>query len=306
MKATARLLPAVIVAVWLAGSAMAAESPAFAGITRPSELRHLAFVRPGIVAEVPVKEGDAVKAGDLLIRQDDAAEQLQLNMLAILAADTTRLEFAQAELEKVKLELKMVQDAYDKEVATSLELLQAKSELRLKTASLTLTKLDQQKAQADHEEMTVRVAQMRILSPIAGTVEVIQKKAGEAADGQEEVIAVVSTDPLWVDARVKLATARGLKAGRAANVRFHEPTGSAAGDKARLLNTVVPGKIIFTSAMAEGGELRVRVEIPNPDVRPAGEHVQVTFPQVDRSELSASVGGKAVAAAQNVPNRQDR
>ena len=59
---------------------------------------------------------------------------------------------------------------------------------------------------------------------------------------------MVSTDPLWVDARVKLATARRLKVGQAASVRFQKPGAAKTRNEGRSGTTeLVPGTIIFTS-----------------------------------------------------------
>ena len=66
------------------------EAADIAAITRPSEDVTLSFVMPGRIAKVLVKEGDEVKAGQLLVQQDDAAELVQLEQLKAEAEDTVR------------------------------------------------------------------------------------------------------------------------------------------------------------------------------------------------------------------------
>ena len=46
-------------------------------ITVPSADVTLSFIQPGRIAKVLVKKGDSVNGGQLLIKQDDAAEQAQ-------------------------------------------------------------------------------------------------------------------------------------------------------------------------------------------------------------------------------------
>ena len=46
-----------------------------AAITAPSSDRILSFVQPGRIAEVNIKEGRSVKAGQVLVQQYDAVEQ---------------------------------------------------------------------------------------------------------------------------------------------------------------------------------------------------------------------------------------
>src|SRR5271155_2394415 len=48
------------------------------GITRPSKERQLKFGGPGIVAEVDVKDGDIIKAHQVLAKQDSRQDEQQL------------------------------------------------------------------------------------------------------------------------------------------------------------------------------------------------------------------------------------
>ena len=63
-------------------------------VTRPSADIMLSFVQPGRIVFLPLKEGDAVKADQILVRQDDAAEQIQLAQLKAQAEDTTQIQAA--------------------------------------------------------------------------------------------------------------------------------------------------------------------------------------------------------------------
>ena len=108
---------------------------------------------------------------------------------------------------------------------------------------------------------------MRLVSPIDGRVEKLEAHQGELADAQTKVIRVVKIDPLWIDAKVPLDLARQLCAGGAATVEFF------------LTGETATGKVVFCSATADYGSktLMVRVEVPNPTGRVAGEDVKVRF-----------------------------
>src|SRR5688572_28401884 len=54
------------------------QSSELRGETVPSKEMDLAFAVPGRVAEVAIKEGDVVEAGQLLMQQDVAADQALL------------------------------------------------------------------------------------------------------------------------------------------------------------------------------------------------------------------------------------
>jgi len=48
------------------------------GITKPSNERKLPFPTPGLVSDVAVKEGDAVKKGQILASQDSRQDEFTL------------------------------------------------------------------------------------------------------------------------------------------------------------------------------------------------------------------------------------
>ena len=81
-------------------------------VTRPSKDAVLAFVMPGMVAEVLVKEGDAVEANQVIMRQDDSVEQAQMVQLKAQAEDTVRIEAQQAQLEQRRVDLQKVEQAH--------------------------------------------------------------------------------------------------------------------------------------------------------------------------------------------------
>jgi multidrug efflux pump subunit AcrA (membrane-fusion protein) len=112
---------------------------------------------------------------------------------------------------------------------------------------------------------------MRLVSPIAGKVEMISLQAGESAEAQAPVVRVVSTDPLWVDVYVPLDQAAHLTIGETARVASN-PTGPPASK----------GKVIHIASVAEAASntLLVRLEVPNPSAQPAGERVYIIFPSV--------------------------
>jgi len=240
--------------------------------TRPSDLRQLSFTRPGRIAEVPVKEGDTVKAGDVLMKQDDSIEQKERETLEMLAEDDTRIEFAKLALAKAEVDLEATQFASSKEGVSPWELREAELEVKLKAASLSIAELEKRQAQADLARMEIRLKQMQLVSPMDGRVERVVLREGEAADALEKVILIVQTDPLWVDLPVPVGRTRDLRIGQKARVRYLD---ESDGDG----RPPIEGVIIHKATMADSasGWLTVRVEFPNPRRRAAGQYVQVEF-----------------------------
>ena len=110
---------------------------------------------------------------------------------------------------------------------------------------------------------------MRLAAPIAGLVEEVSVEAGESIGTLGPVVRIVQNDPLWIDVPVPLAQARDLKLGQDAWITFPGATSDASPN----------GRIINISAVADAASetLRIRIEVPNPLKRPAGERVAVAF-----------------------------
>jgi RND family efflux transporter MFP subunit len=235
-------------------------------VSKPSADVTLSFVRGGRVATVPVREGDTVKAGQLLARQDDEAEQFQLAQLAALAADKTRIRMAEADLSQKRVDLRRFEDAQKKGAATEWETEHARLAVVTAELQVALARFENDQNRLKHEELKSEVDRMRLIAPLDGRVEEVAIEPGEAAQPLAPVIRVVRIDPLWIDVPVPLAQARGLRPNGQARATFPGKKQAA-------------GRIVHVSAVADAasGTLRVRVEVPNPSQRPAGEHVTVSF-----------------------------
>jgi multidrug efflux pump subunit AcrA (membrane-fusion protein) len=71
--------------------------------TKPSEEVALDFSAPGLIVEVTVKEGDAVKKGQLLAKQDVSVEAANKAMYEIEANSAVEEEYARKDLELKKV-----------------------------------------------------------------------------------------------------------------------------------------------------------------------------------------------------------
>lgn len=267
----------VCIAVFLCLVANPCLRPSWAGVhpgvravTRPSADITLSFVQPGRVATVYCKEGDQVRSNQVLIRQDDAAEQVQLAQLKAQAEDITQIRASEASLAQKRVDLQKMEKAAASKAATALEVEHARLDVTVAELSLELAKFEHEQAGERYREQKIRVGHMQLESPIDGRVEDIKVEVGESLNAVTEAIRIVQTDPLWVDAPVPLSQALGLEAGKTAQVQFGPSDNPAK---------VESGRILFVAAVADAasGTLRVRVEVPNKDRRPAGEHVLIVF-----------------------------
>jgi RND family efflux transporter MFP subunit len=270
MKRTCRLALSSLVVAVISCPVLASSVAGVRAITRPSADITLSFVQPGRIAQVPFKEGDMVKAGVMLVRQDDAAEQVQLAQLKAQAEDTTQIRASEASLAQKKVDLARLEKAAASNAATFLEVEHARLEVTIAQLSLELARFEHEQTGRKHEEAKIRVDNMQLKSPIDGRIEKVDVEVGESANALADVIRVVKIDPLWIDAPVPLAEAIGLKTGMIARIQFVESGGAASTAEGRVIS-------VASVADAASGTLRVRIEAANKTPRPAGEHVVVTF-----------------------------
>jgi RND family efflux transporter MFP subunit len=215
-----------------------------------------------------VKEGDVVKAGQMLVCQDDAVEQAQLAQLKAQAEDMTQIHAGEASLAQKQVDLEKLQIAASRNAATQLEVQHAKLDVTIARLSLEAARFEQSLARMKYDEQKIRVDNMRLSSPIEGRVELIDVAIGESVNALDDVMQLVRIDPLWIDVPVPLAIAVGLETDMTSTVTFLGPH-----------EIKTEGRIDFLAAVADAASatLKVRVEVPNVTDRPAGEHVTVTF-----------------------------
>ncbi|MBN1806810.1 MAG: efflux RND transporter periplasmic adaptor subunit [Sedimentisphaerales bacterium] len=238
-------------------------------ITTPSSDITLSYVQPGRIEKVHFVEGQWVKAGQVLVRQDDSVEQIQLAQLRAASEDTTQIQASDASLAQKKVDLEKIQKAAAQNAVTELEVEHAKLSVTMAGLSLNLAKFEHEQAGRKYDEIRVQLEKMRLVSPVDGRIEKIHVEAGESINALTDVVRVVKIDPLWIDVPVPLDIATDLSISKKAIVVFPSPNSAS-----------VEGSIIFISAVADAasGTLRVRIEVPNKSNRPAGEHVEIMFP----------------------------
>lgn len=243
-------------------------------VTKPSKDRTISFIRPGLVAEVLVKDGDIVASDQLLAKLDDAAEQFQLQQLKATAEDTTEIEAEKAQLESAQLDLELKKGVRSKGAVTRLELKMAETQVKIAEARVKIAEFKHRMNKLRYREAVAQLARMELRSPIDGIVDEIAVDEGEAVDNQmRPVMRIISIDPMWIDVNVPTRQARKyLRKGQSARVYFE---GASAAKT---------GKIIQVAADADAASdtVRVRVELPNPEKRGTGETVTVEFDSVSK------------------------
>jgi len=212
----------------------ASQGPEFIGEVRARQRAELAFALPGLVRQVLVEPGDAVKRGQLLATLDPAPAQAQLGTAQ---AEIQRL---QAALDEARRKQQRLQAAHERQAASEAEWTAAQAELRMAEAALAA-------AQSQRENSAWNRAQAELRAPFDGVVAARQLEVGQAVGTGLPVITVDGAGrELWA------LLPAGLK-------------GLSVGQKARLLTAEgeLDSRLLRLAARQEaGGARRAVFELP--------------------------------------------
>lgn len=254
--------------------------------TQPSHDVDLDFSAPGLVVEVNVKEGDVVKKGQVLAKQDVSVETANKAIYEIEANSDVEEVYAQKDLELKRVKFQRFEGLAKLKNATFLEVEEARLEAERAEASVTLASQKRAVAAAQAATEQAKIDLKQIRSPIDGIVAKLDTQVGEVATNQADKPAfrIVRNDPLWIDADLPEAVTARLTAGQALQVRYTSE------------NNWIPARVLYLQPVVESGSQTrmVRLQLANADERPAGLEVFVKLP--DGSVASGARAGDDSAA----------
>ena len=205
-----------------------ADDPAILGYTEPCRIITVSAGEIGVIAEMLVKEGDAVRTGQVLARLDTT----------VLSAE---LEIAKAEAKLAATRNQRVLDLQQSTRVTPEELEKAKTELAIKNA------------QVRRIEAMIEVRTMH--SPVDGVVTEIKRDPSESVSAANpHVLTVVQIDRLSVNLFLPPERVENLKAGNKTELLLLDP-------ERRVAATV---EFVSPITDAASGTVRVKFAIENP------------------------------------------
>ena len=197
------------------------------GYIEPYQDVKMAFSETGVLTELPVQEGDAVKTGEILARLD--------------------YQVMEKDLEIARKELDLQSDKVDKLEVLAKDGRVSPEELKQAEADKEIDDLKVDRAQAEIESRTLR-------SSMNGVVIEVKKQISESVDPSVYVLRVVQLDKLLVNMYLDRATA----------ARFHD--GTAATLYLAESQEKIPATVDFVSPVtnAASNTVRVKFVIANP------------------------------------------
>jgi len=258
-------------------------------VTRPSLDATMGFSVSTRVTEVLVKVGERVKAGQLMIRGEDAEEAVFVNLQKLRAETDLPVQKAGKAAELAKLEYDGLLEARSKGAGSSLELGRAKLTWEGAVIDLATAKITQEQEVLQVDRFQARVDKLQLKAPFAGIVDSISADVGQSVSENDKVIRIVNIDPLRIDVPTptSMTLELGLKEGDTAWVLMDLP-----GAPRVRVGTVVGLSVVADSASATRS---VRVEVPNPDGIIAGLNAWVRFREPGGDWKSRLIGAGPVA-----------
>ena len=224
------------------------------GFTEPNCTVNVATSETGIVRKVHVREGDVVRAGQILASLDD---DLHVASLAILSEQRNakgRLESAKAELRIRQSRLETLKSLHKAGNARREEVNRAQADVEISRAQLSAAEEELAVRELEYQRAQLQLRRRTVSSPLDGIIAKQHKQAGELVTTHEaQLFEIVQLDPLLAVFPVRSSDSCRLRTGLAVTV------GLAGSD-------LVPGTVEFVAPVTDGesGTVKVTVRIPNP------------------------------------------
>ena len=258
-----------------------ASEPTAQGFTKPYTHAKPNASQYGLVMKLPVKEGQAVKEGDILLQQDDREERAELARLQLEAETDVRIEASDADLKLKQAQLKRLQ-AMPKGIASPFEMEEAESKVIAADAQAKLSRLQQKEDKQKAIGQAAKVDKMTIKSPITGRVEAIEVSVGDITDPQKPFMTLVQNDPLKVEFFLPVAQAAKLKMDQVLQVRYP--------NEDKWMDAAVKYKTPFADAAS--GMQKIGLEMRNPENRDSGMEVEIRLPAGIASAPNAAAAAR--------------
>ena len=207
----------------------------------------------GIVRNLPVKVGDIVEAGDLLVELDPAPFE------AIVAQGLAELELSKAELALAESTLKRKQELAEKGHSSTADLESAVRDLNVTRAQIGVKEARLHSARID-------MAYSRITAPITGVIADVTTRRGEtvaASFAAPKFVSIVDLNQLEVQAFVDETDIGRIYVGQPARFEVDtysdasfEATVTAINPKAAMQGSVVNYVVVLSFTGQDGRVLR--------------------------------------------------
>jgi RND family efflux transporter MFP subunit len=263
----------------------------------------LAADHTGILSEIGVKEGDTVRAEQLLSSLKDAVVRARLAKAEKEASNDIEVKFskkaaevAQVELDKAEEANKIQRRAIPEVEVKRLRLSRDKSLLQIDQAALQF-----EIAKLTRDEANAELQAYQIIAPFDGVVTRVFKSKGEAVRQGDPIIELSGTKRVKVEGYVDVKDIWNVKRGHRVRVRL-----DVEDMDLEVENELFEGQIVFVDVSAQPvtGQVRVWAEVVNRDnILRAGLNARMAiYPPGTLPEKTAGKPATRKTAARQSPH----
>ena len=257
----------------IAGAANAQQQPTSDRIqpafTLPNKEYKISFPTMGVIKDVKVKEGDVVKKGDVLMKQDDSEDQAELRVLdAAIKQSKGGIVVGEAKLRVAESEYKSKLALKKSGAFNDLEVERAQAERDVAAAQIEQAKDEVAQGEAKRDKQATHVTNMTLKADVDGVVKDLINDVGSNVDPTRPVMTLVDNSTLLVEVQVPAIASLQLKKGDTMRVSY---------DRKAWRDATV--SFMSPQADAQSGMRMIRLELPNPQGEPSGLQAFVELPE---------------------------
>ncbi|MCA9081333.1 MAG: efflux RND transporter periplasmic adaptor subunit [Planctomycetaceae bacterium] len=216
--------------------------------TEPFEVLEIAAAEAGIVAELPIRQGQHVQAGEILAVLDHDVLQASLELAQLRAESHAQIEAAQVDVRLKKSQLDKLSLILAGGHASTNEIERATAEYQAALAALKLAEEEHAIHALEVRQIEAQLERRRIRSPVDGVITHIHKRRGEYLSGNDpQLITLVQLDQLRVKFYVTTEVATNLS-----------PTNPIP---VQVGTQVIMGAVDFLSPVTDADSGTVRLEV---------------------------------------------
>jgi len=224
-----------------------------------------------LIASIPVRRGDLVTRGQVVVKLESAAERASLDLARARAAAQGELKAAEARVELAKKKWERAEQLHKQNFISSTARDEAEAEFKLASEQVRQATEAKELAELEAKRSYEVLALRTLRSPFAGIVIDKFQSPGEMATTNinQPILKLARIDPLHVEVVLPVASYGGIKVGMKGSVVPEKPLQGSYSARVKVVDRVVD---------AASGTFGVRLELPNPKgVIPAGVKCRVSF-----------------------------
>ena len=239
-------------------------------VIEPQQTVKLSSAVSGVIREVTVDRGAAVKGGQVVARLEAGVEEANLALAQAKASSDATIKSAEAKLDFLQRKHVRTEELVAKNVATTATYEENLANARMAEQDLRIAQLNAQIAQLEVNQSRAVVEQRVLRALFDGIVTEVLLHPGEYRNDQSPVLTLAQVDPLRVEVFVPTRFYNQIRNQASAVIEPEAPIGGTYSATVTVVDRVLD---------AASGTFGVRLKLPNPEhLLPAGLKCKIRFP----------------------------